>query len=197
RPLGSEMAISAGGEVAGYVSGGCVEGVVAAEGRQALESGQPKLLDYGAGSPVLDVQLTCGGRIGIFVRPVYDLAAYAGRLNEAREQRQRIDVVIDLDSGQHRFETGADGCDHEGHVFRKTYLPVPRVIVVGHDPVTVALCRLAPQFGFEVGLLRPYGPPAPPAGVTPFYYDTRPIARALQDVPVDAATAVYTLTHNM
>src|SRR5699024_8771984 len=76
RPFGSERAVTANGEVAGYVSGGCVQGVVAAQGRQVLESGEPQLLDYGAGSPVLDVQLTCGGRIGIFVRPVPDLAAY-------------------------------------------------------------------------------------------------------------------------
>src|SRR5699024_4635557 len=105
RPLGSEMAITASGDVAGYVSGGCVEGVVAAEARQVIETGKPTLLDYGAGSPVLDVQLTCGGRIGIFVRMIPDLAAYAERLRTARDARERVDVVIDLDSGQHRFES--------------------------------------------------------------------------------------------
>lgn len=197
RPLGSEMAITPSGDVAGYVSGGCVEGVVAAEARQVIETGEPVLLDYGAGSPVLDVQLTCGGRIGIFVRPIHDLALYAERLREAQNARQRIDVVIDLDSGRHRFEVGGTGAGADGRTFRKTYLPVPRVIVIGHDPITVALCRLAPEFGFEVGLLRPYGPAAPPDGVAPFHYDTRPIPRSLADVPIDASTAVYTLTHNM
>lgn len=197
RPLGSEMAITPSGDVAGYVSGGCVEGVVAAEARQVIETGEPTLLDYGAGSPVLDVQLTCGGRIGIYVRPIHDLAKYAQRLREARSARERIDVVIDMASGQHRFEVGKTGPVVDGRLFRKSYLPLPRVIVIGHDPITVALCRLAPEFGFEVGLLRPYGPAAPPAGVTPFHYDTRPIGRALTDVPIDASTAVYTLTHNM
>src|SRR5699024_11065328 len=157
---------TAKGDVAGYVSGGCVEGVVAAEGRQVLESGKAKLLDYGAGSPVLDVQLTCGGRIGIFVRPVHDLAAYAERLRRARDERERLDVVIDLDSGEHRFASGVENGAAADHTFRKTYLPLPRIIVIGHDPITMALCRLAPRFGFEVGLLRPYGPAAPPQGVT-------------------------------
>jgi xanthine dehydrogenase accessory factor len=56
---------------------------------------------------------------------------------------------------------------------------------------------LAPRFGFEVGLLRPYGPKTPPPGVQPFHYDPRPLGRALEDVPIDSSTAVYTLTHNM
>ena len=72
RPVGSEMAINDRGEVAGYVSGGCVEAAVAAEALQVLDTGTPVTLDYGAGSPVLDVQLTCGGRIGIFVRALDD-----------------------------------------------------------------------------------------------------------------------------
>jgi len=197
RPLGSEMAIAASGAVAGYVSGGCVEGAVAAEARQVIESGEPVMLDYGAGSPVLDVQLTCGGRIGIFVRPVADLPAYAERLREAQNARAVLDVVIDLDSGAHHFELAGKETKAKGRIFRKTFLPLPRLIVIGSDPITVALCQLAPRFGFEVGLLRPYGPANPPAGVQPFHYDTRPIARAIQDVPIDAWTAVYTLTHNM
>ncbi|AAM37737.1 conserved hypothetical protein [Xanthomonas citri pv. citri str. 306] len=61
RPLGSEMAISADGRVAGYVSGGCVEAAVAHEAMAALRDGQPRWLDYGEGSQVLDIQLSCGG----------------------------------------------------------------------------------------------------------------------------------------
>jgi len=197
RPLGSEMAIAANGDVAGYVSGGCVEGAVAAEARQVIETGQPVTLDYGAGSPVLDVQLTCGGRIGIFVRPITDLSAYAARLQRACDARQALDVVIDLETGQHQFAAAAAQSARQKGLFRKTYMPLPRLLVIGSDPITVALARLAPQFGFEVGLLRPYGPSAPPDGVSTFHYDTRPIVRALADVPIDAHTAVYTLTHNI
>lgn len=197
RPLGSEMAIAGSGDVAGYVSGGCVEGAVAAEARQVIETGQPVMLDYGAGSPVLDVQLTCGGRIGIFVRPIAGLMAYAERLQQARKAREALDIIIDLDSGQHQFETAATQPARQKGFFRKTYMPLPRLIVIGSDPITVALCRLAPQFGFEVGLLRPYGPSAPPDNVSTFHYDTRPIVRSLADVAIDANTAVYTLTHNI
>lgn len=197
RPLGSEMAIAANGEVAGYVSGGCVEGAVVAQAERVITSGEPMMLDYGAGSPVLDVQLTCGGRIGIFVRAIPKLVTYAERLRDARGARDALDVVINLNSGQYRFETGATEPMSNDDSFRKTYLPTPRLVLIGGDPVTLALCQLAPQFGFEVGLLRPYGPSAPPDAVSIFHYDTRPLARALEDLPVDAWTAIYTLAHNI
>ncbi|MES1925275.1 hypothetical protein T31B1_08128 [Salinisphaera sp. T31B1] len=195
RPLGSEMAISDAGQVAGYVSGGCVEAAVATQALEVLATGRPVMLDYGAGSPVLDVQLTCGGRIGIFVRAIADIEAYAARLREARRARQTLDVRIDLESGAHRFQPAGPDIGQGG--FTKRYRPVPRLVVVGSDPVTLALCQAAPLFGYEVVLLRPYGPTAPPPETRLCHYDTRPLARALDALKLDASSAVYTLTHDM
>src|SRR3546814_18293238 len=48
RPVGSEMAICENGEIAGYVSGGCVEAAVATEALASLHDGVPRMLDYGA-----------------------------------------------------------------------------------------------------------------------------------------------------
>ena len=39
--------MSGGGELAGSVSGGCVESDVAEHAREALETGRPKFLSYG------------------------------------------------------------------------------------------------------------------------------------------------------
>lgn len=197
RPLGSEMAIAESGRVAGYVSGGCVEGAVAAEARNVLADGAPKLLDYGAGSPVLDVQLTCGGRIGIFVREIADLPAYVTHLTAMRANRRATIVDIDLVTGAHHLPDDATAAPTPSQGFRQTYLPPCRLIVVGSDPITLALCRLAGQFGFEVGLIRPYGPSAPPPDTSLVYYDTRPLQRALDDLTLDSRTALYTLTHDM
>jgi xanthine dehydrogenase accessory factor len=195
RPLGSEMAINEHGEVAGYVSGGCVEGAVAAQALEVLETGTPAMLDYGAGSPVLDVQLTCGGRIGIFVRAIDDLGEYVAHWGEARARRQALTVAIDLDEGSHHYGPAQDKASQ--HIFHQRYLPTPRLVIVGGDPVTLALAQLAPTFGYDVVLLRPYGPPAPPPNTTLAHYDTRPLARALAALALDAYTALYTLTHDM
>lgn len=201
RPLGSEMAICDTGEVVGYVSGGCVEGAVAAEALAVMEEGKPRLLDYGAGSPVLDVQLTCGGRIGIFVRELDDPRDYAARLRAAREQRHAIEVHIDLHSGAQRYYTLGTGelppvVTDTSATFVRPHLPPVHLLVVGGNPVAMSVCQLAPYMGYQVGLIRPYGPAEPPPGLALAYYDRRPIEQAMAERPLDAWTAVYALTHH-
>ena len=71
RPLGAKMAVSAQGEMAGSVSGGCVEGAVAQEALSVLAEGAPKLLEYGiADELAMSVGLACGGNIEVFVAPL-------------------------------------------------------------------------------------------------------------------------------
>ena len=45
----------------GYISGGCIDADVILQARQAIESGAPKSLRSGAGSPFVDLPLPCGG----------------------------------------------------------------------------------------------------------------------------------------
>ncbi len=71
RPTGSQLAISDAAEMAGSVSGGCVEGAVVAEALEALEDGRPRVLDYGVSdADAFAVGLACGGRIRVLVEPV-------------------------------------------------------------------------------------------------------------------------------
>lgn len=71
RPLGAKMAISDKGEMAGSVSGGCVEGAVVQEALAVLKAGQPKLVEYGiADELAATVGLACGGNIEVFVEPL-------------------------------------------------------------------------------------------------------------------------------
>lgn len=70
-PLGAKMAISSTGEMAGSVSGGCVEGAVVQEALACLAAGQPKLLTYGITDELAQsVGLACGGAIEVFVTPL-------------------------------------------------------------------------------------------------------------------------------
>ena len=71
RLAGAVMAVSEDGEVAGSVSGGCVEGAVLTEALDVLEDGSAKLVTYGiADEDAFDVGLTCGGTIHVFVQPL-------------------------------------------------------------------------------------------------------------------------------
>src|SRR5947209_9729068 len=71
RDPGATMAVSEDGEVAGSVSGGCVEGAVLTEALAALADGTPRLVTYGiADDDAFAVGLTCGGTIHVFVEPL-------------------------------------------------------------------------------------------------------------------------------
>jgi xanthine dehydrogenase accessory factor len=71
RQPGAAMAVSAGGEVAGSVSGGCVEGAVFDLAQEVIETGEPVLQTYGySDSDAFAVGLTCGGSVTVFVQAV-------------------------------------------------------------------------------------------------------------------------------
>jgi xanthine/CO dehydrogenase XdhC/CoxF family maturation factor len=68
RPTGSKLAICESGELAGSVSGGCVEGDVVEHAQEVLAGGEPKLVTYGiSDEQAWSVGLPCGGEIDVFV----------------------------------------------------------------------------------------------------------------------------------
>jgi len=69
RLPGAAMAVNEDGEVAGSVSGGCVEGAVLEEALAVLQGKKgPHLVTYGiADEDAFAVGLTCGGTIHVFV----------------------------------------------------------------------------------------------------------------------------------
>jgi xanthine dehydrogenase accessory factor len=71
RPVGSKLAVCQSGELAGSVSGGCVESDVVLAAQDVLEGGEPRLVTYGITDDMaLEVGLPCGGEIDVFVEPL-------------------------------------------------------------------------------------------------------------------------------
>ena len=71
RAPGAAMAVEPGGEVAGSVSGGCVEGAVYDLAQDVLGGEPPVLQTYGySDSDAFAVGLTCGGSVSVFVQAV-------------------------------------------------------------------------------------------------------------------------------
>lgn len=71
RPVGSHLVIDDEGTFMGSVSGGCVEGAVVTEALDVIESGAPKLIEFGvADETAWKVGLSCGGRISVYVEKV-------------------------------------------------------------------------------------------------------------------------------
>ena len=71
RPVGSKLVVDDAGEFLGSVSGGCVEGAVVTEAMDVIESGKPKMLEFGvADETAWNVGLSCGGTIRVYVEKV-------------------------------------------------------------------------------------------------------------------------------
>jgi xanthine dehydrogenase accessory factor len=72
RGPGAAMAVSEGGEVAGSVSGGCVEGAVVTEALAVLAGeAAPRVVTFGySDDEAFAVGLTCGGTIRLFIEPL-------------------------------------------------------------------------------------------------------------------------------
>ncbi len=70
RLPGAAMAVAEDGEVAGSVSGGCVEGAVVSEALDVLATGERRLVTFGySDDEAFAVGLTCGGTVHLFIEP--------------------------------------------------------------------------------------------------------------------------------
>jgi xanthine dehydrogenase accessory factor len=71
RLPGAAMAVTEDGEVAGSVSGGCVEGAVVTEAVDVLAHGDRRLVSFGySDDDAFAVGLTCGGTVHLFIEPL-------------------------------------------------------------------------------------------------------------------------------
>jgi xanthine dehydrogenase accessory factor len=72
REAGATMAVNDAGEVAGSVSGGCVEGAVLTEAFAVLRGERERgVISFGySDDEAFEVGLTCGGTIHVFVEPL-------------------------------------------------------------------------------------------------------------------------------
>jgi xanthine dehydrogenase accessory factor len=192
RPVGTQMVIGRS-EVSGFLSGGCLEADVVAHAQSVLESGEPRRLVYGEGSPWPDIRLMCGARIEILLERIApdDIASHA--LFELTDQRRPALWISDgarRDCGSldrpPSFWPGA---------LEKIFEPFPRLIVIGGDPTALAIAALGGHAGYQTTLVRPKGPP----GAAPFeavaYSRDEPDA-ALAAIGLDAWTAVAVATHD-
>ena len=71
RLPGASMAVAEDGQVAGSVSGGCVEGAVVVEALDVLDTGDRRMGTFGySDDEAFAVGLTCGGTIHLFIEPL-------------------------------------------------------------------------------------------------------------------------------
>jgi xanthine dehydrogenase accessory factor len=214
RDPGAVLAVSEPGDVAGSVTGGCVEPAVYGEAREVLAGGEPRLKTYGiADEEAFEVGLPCGGTVHIFVDRL-DPGLVAPIAEAVREERpialeMRITgegagakrLVGPGDEGPAadllaRGETGILDTP-EGQVFVSSFAPRPNMYVFGAVDHAAALASIGRFLGYRVTVCD-----ARAKFVTRERFpDVDELVvewpdRFLAGAPVDERTAICVLTHD-
>jgi xanthine dehydrogenase accessory factor len=182
RPIGSKLAVTETGRLAGSVSRGCVENEVVEHAREVLAGGAPRLLTFGiSDDQALDVGLPCGGEIDVFVAlPDDDVTERLLAAVEGGERVASATVVEGAGLGSQALVTekgelvGADGsglaeCARDvleggrsslrelsgGKAFAELYEPLARLVVIGAVDIAEALCQAAAQLGWATMVADP------------------------------------------
>jgi xanthine dehydrogenase accessory factor len=143
RSLGTQMAITAGGEQIGSFSGGCIEAAIVAEAKLVLAGGKGRTVRFGLGSPYIDVRLPCGGGIDLLFTPRPSAAVLRGAVERLR-QRQAAGLSV-----------AQGGVSESGDGFVLGLHPPLRILAYGQGEDLTAFVRLAATFGAEVAAITP------------------------------------------
>jgi xanthine dehydrogenase accessory factor len=158
RDPGAVLAVSERGEVAGSVTGGCVEPAVCEEAQQVLAGGPPRLVTYGiADDDAFEVGLPCGGTVHIFVNALD--AGLVAPLAEAIRAERPVALEVTI-SGTRIGETRLVPLNGwaetrlvatpEGDVFVSFFAPRPSMYVFGAVDHAAAVARIGQFLGYRV-----------------------------------------------
>src|SRR5438067_6689328 len=175
RDPGAAVAVSASGEVAGSVTGGCVEPAVIREATEVLNGSPGRICRYGlTDDDGFDVGLSCGGTIAIAVYPLDPAllaplgdavendtpVALTVRLAEQRFGEQRLvsgngvptrDAVES--AARALLEIGESGVIETGEggpCLVESYAPRPDLYIFGASDHVAALVTMGKFLGYRV-----------------------------------------------
>jgi xanthine dehydrogenase accessory factor len=151
---GAVLAVSEKGEVAGSVTGGCVEPAVYEEAQDVLAGGPPRLVTYGiADEEAFEVGLPCGGTVHIFLSTVErDLV---GELAEAVRSERPIALAVTVSGSEIGKQelvalNGHFEAAIEGDTFFLPFAPRPEMYVFGAVDHAAAIGRMGKFLGYRV-----------------------------------------------
>ena len=220
RLPGSVMAVADTGEVAGSVTGGCVEAALYQQTEEVLAGGPPRLATFGiVDDEAFEVGLPCGGTVHIFIemldtevlevvaaavredRPVAYLTTVAGEhLGHPRVIGREGEPADEVEAAARPLlalgESGVVTVGDED-VFVSSLVPRPAMYIFGAIDFASALATVGHFLGYRVTVCDPRALFITPARfpdadelVTEWPHDF------LAHAPVDERTAICVLTHD-
>ena len=158
RPPGSLMIIRDDGQVAGSVSGGCIEDdLIRRVGAGELALRQPEVTTYGqTAEEVRRFGLPCGGTVQIVLEPL----SAGSRLREllvAIESHRRVQRRLDMTTGIAELEDTVDGdrVRFDGQTLSTVHGPRLRLLVIGGGQLSRYLASMAVMLDYQVTVCEP------------------------------------------
>jgi xanthine dehydrogenase accessory factor len=158
RPPGSLMTIRDDGQVAGSLSGGCIEDdLIARVARGELDGRRPRVTTYGASAEeARRFGLPCGGTVQIVLEP---LAAHSQlrELLAAVEAHRVVVRALDLQTGLVEIADAMEGdtLRFDGGTLRTVHGPRLRLLIVGGGQLSRYLASMATMLDYRVTVCDP------------------------------------------
>jgi xanthine dehydrogenase accessory factor len=154
REPGAVLGVSERGEVAGSVTGGCVEPAVYDEAQAVLAGGPPRLVSYGiADEAAFEVGLPCGGTVHIFLA-VGEPDLVHELVSQLREE-QPVALAMQISGpaiGKQMLVplNGHFEAVIEGDTFFLPFAPRPDMYVFGAVDHAAVIARIGQFLGYRV-----------------------------------------------
>ena len=199
RPVGSWLAIRQDGQVAGSVSGGCVEDdLIRRVQTEILTRHTPEMVVYGVSQQeAARFGLPCGGTLRLLVEPKPELAVLE-RLLDQISSHQIVRRTVDLQSGKSSLASGSrqDEFSYTEQTMCTTYGPRWRMVIIGAGQLSLYTADFALASDFEVIVIDPREEYAEGINRQDVSFFKGMPDDVLLEIGVDPHTAVVALTHD-
>ena len=199
RPVGSWLAIRQDGQVAGSVSGGCIEDdLIRRVQTEILTRNSPEMVVYGVSQQeATRFGIPCGGTLRLLIEPKPDLAVLEQLLRNISSQQITLRSV-DLLSCKSTLKDGDRNdvffCDET--IMRTTYGPRWRMVLIGAGQLSLYTADFALASDFEVIVIDPREEYAEGITRNDITFIKGMPDDVLLELGIDAHTAVIALTHD-
>jgi len=155
RPPGSMLALGAGGEVTGSLSGGCVEeDLIEKLLAGDIDGGVPQVVEYGVTAEENErLGLPCGGRLRVLVQCLGEAdLAWLEPAIAAIERRECTRREVDVATGATTLAVVDSHLplEFDDRTLRQCFGPQMRMLLVGAGQLSQTLSELALAMGYEV-----------------------------------------------
>lgn len=199
RPVGSWLAIRADGQVAGSVSGGCVEDdLIRRVQTEILTRNTPEMVVYGVTQQeAARFGLPCGGTLRLLVEPKPELAVLE-KLLENISSHQITRRSVSLSTGKSTLTLGyrSDEFVCTEQEMQTTYGPRWRMVIIGAGQLSLYTADFALASDFEVIVIDPREEYSEGLNRTDITFSKGMPDDVLLEIGVDSHTAVVALTHD-